>query len=688
MRAKNPKSLFSSIRNSAPDAGLPEAPRPAVLIVGNPNVGKSALFNRLTGRYVTVSNYPGTTVEVARGHSALLGGKIEVIDTPGMYSLMPITEEERVARDLLFREKAQAVIHVIDAKNIERMLGLTLQLTEAGLPVILALNMYDEARKLGIRIDCARLEQMIGAPVVPTVSITGEGIPHIVERIRAFSRRGAGAEAAARPGRTDTQAPVTRISYGPIMEEAIARIVRRQSPGDEVNPWTHASLLLQGDDAERERLLKDSGDKEAAEILRTVSHAVAALDHSPHYYVTLAVKRAVDRILSEAVTFPASRARGIKETLDRVCLNPWTGFPVLLLVVYFGLYRFVGKFGAGTLVDFLDRRLFVQHINPWVDHALAALIPWRALRDLIAGDYGIITLGLRYAVAIVLPIVGTFFFVFALLEDTGYLPRLAMLIDRVFKRIGLNGRAVIPIVLGFGCDSMATMVTRTLETKRERIICTVLLALAIPCSAQLGLILGLLSGHPYGLAVWSGVILGVFLLTGSLAARLLPGEPPTFYMELPPLRIPTVTNVAVKTYTRMVWYFKEILPLFIVASILIWAGQITSIFQLLVRALQPVVQAIGLPAQASVAFLFGFFRRDYGAAGLYDLQRAGALNGNQLTVAAITLTLFLPCVAQFLIMAKERGMKMTLWVSVGIMGVAFAAGFAINLVLTVLRVHL
>jgi ferrous iron transport protein B len=225
---------------------------------------------------------------------------------------------------------------------------------------------------------------------------------------------------------------------------------------------------------------------------------------------------------------------------------------------------------------------------------------------------------------------------------------------------------------------MATMVTRTLETKREKIIASILLALAIPCSAQLGVILGLLGGHPYALLAWVGFVGGVFLLSGTLMAKLFPGPEPSFYMELPPLRLPRISNVIVKTYSRMLWYFKEILPLFILASALIWAGQLTGVFQFLVKSLEPVVNAIGLPDEASVAFLFGFFRRDYGAAGLYDLQAGGLMTGNQLAVAAITLTLFLPCIAQFLIFKKECGTTISIMTSLAICVIAFAVGFIAN----------
>lgn len=351
-----------------------------------------------------------------------------------------------------------------------------------------------------------------------------------------------------------------------------------------------------------------------------------------------------------------------------------------MIMALLGLYGFVGLFGAQWLVDWLEGTVFERVINPWVSQAIAAVLPWSWARDLLAGEYGMLTLGVRYAIAIILPIVGTFFLAFAIIEDSGYLPRLALLIDRIFKRIGLNGRAVIPMVLGFGCDTMATVVTRTLESRRERLISTLLLALAIPCSAQLGVIFAILAGRPLALGIWALVVAGIFLLVGFLSAKLLPGERPHFYMELPPLRAPRLGNVLIKTYSRMEWYLKEVLPLFILASVIIWAGQITGLFELAIRALHPAVRFLGLPEEVAVAFLFGFFRRDYGAAGLYDLQ--GILDGVQLTVAAVTLTLFVPCIAQFSVMLKERGWKVAVAVVAFIFPFAFVVGWALSAVLS------
>jgi ferrous iron transport protein B len=304
------------------------------------------------------------------------------------------------------------------------------------------------------------------------------------------------------------------------------------------------------------------------------------------------------------------------------------------------------------------------------------------LQDLFVHDYGMFTLGLRYAVALILPIVGTFFLMFSILEDSGYLPRLALLLDRVFKKLGLNGRAVIPIVLGFGCGTMATVVTRILETKRERIIATILLGFAIPCSAQLGVVLAMVAQRPRIFALWIVVMVVMFLALGMIAARRVPGKAPAFYLEIPPLRMPRLSNVLTKTYSRMYWYFVEIFPLFLAASAVIWLGTITGIFDLIIRLIQPVVYAMGLPREAAQSLLFGFFRRDYGAAGLFDLLNHGKLDNRQIFISALVISLFLPCIAMFSVMQKERGWRFALGTSAAILVTATSVGIAANLILS------
>jgi len=656
-------SIFKKKASCHESAAVAATGARRVALVGNPNVGKSVLFNALTGAYVTVSNYPGTSVEVARGNTVIGGTHYEVIDTPGMYSILPITEEERVAREILLNERPHLVIHVLDARNLERMLPMTLQLIEAELPLILVVNIMDEAARLGLEIDIPLLSKRLGIPVIGAATAKKVGLPEIREAIHA----------AQHP-----PAPVP--AYDPELEEDLAEIMQLLTGSYTLSKKSMALLLLQADSEVAELVEKTEGEGYRA-LEACVRDKRFKHRDSFHLDLSLERKQIVQRVLADAFRVPAVRPVTLSERLSRLCLRPVTGIPLLVVVLYFGLYKFVGEFGAGTLVDLLEGKVFEGWFNPWIVKVVKGIVPWEVIQELFVGEYGVITLGMRYAVGIILPIVATFFLFFSMLEDSGYFPRLALLVDRVFKKVGLTGRAVIPMVLGFGCDTMATMVTRTLETVRERVIATLLLALAIPCSAQLGVILALLSKAPGALAVWLGCLALIFLVVGLLASRVLPGETPMFYMELPPMRLPQWSNVLTKTVSRMQWYFMEILPLFVIASVLLWLGKITHFFEKMVDAMTPVMAALGLPRETAVSFIFGFFRRDYGAAGLYDLQTKGLLNPRQLTVAAVTLTLFIPCVAQFLIMKKERGWKVSLSIGVFVSTLAFGSGWLLNKVL-------
>lgn len=472
-----------------------------------------------------------------------------------------------------------------------------------------------------------------------------------------------------------------------ILEIAIEKIESLLKANYGISGRSIALLLLQ-EDEEITSLVKTAQPENFIQILKIV-HNTKAQYHQPlAYIISLRRQEEVNRIVAQGIEHLPKANLIFREKLSRLMINPFSGVPILLLVLYYGIYKFVGEFGAGTLVDFIETDIFEKIINPWITQIFTSIIPWQAFRDLFVGEYGMITLGVRYAVALILPIVTTFFIAFAIIEDSGYLPRLALLIDRLFKKIGLTGRAVIPMVLGLGCDTMATMVTRTLPTKRERIIATILLALAIPCSAQLGVILSLLEGNPKGLWVWVGIVGLIFLLVGFLSSLVLPGEAPSFYMEIPPLRLPKLSNVLIKTYTRVKWYFTEIFPMFILASVFIWIGQLSGLFYLLTKALEYPIHWLGLPDKAAVAFLFGFFRRDYGVAGLYDIKKAGLLSGNQLVVACVTLTLFLPCIAQFLMTIKERGYKTGVAISVFILFFSFSVGFLVNFLLNIFKISL
>lgn len=640
-----------------------------VLLVGNPNVGKSALFNALTGKYVAVSNYPGTTVEFTQGEIIYKGYNIEIIDTPGMYSLLPISEEERVARNLIFKGNPDWIVNVVDAKNLERMLPLTFQLIETGIPLILVLNMMDEAKRMGLEIDIEKLSEILGIPVVKTVSIKKEGIKDILNLVISDFK----------PFKQNN------IKYDAEIEREIEELSNMLKGSYEISKRLISIMLLQKD----EEFSKIIQNQESVEIVSLADISRRKLEGifrvSLDYMVALKRQLVAEEITSKvSKKISKKKENKIINFISAITIHKLWGYPILFLVLYFGLYKFVGEFGAGTLVDFIETNVFEERLLPGLTALIENSIKSENIKELLIRDYGVITLGLKYAIAIILPIVTTFFLFFSLLEDSGYLPRLAFLLDRVFKKIGLTGKAVIPLVLGFGCDTMATMVTRTLNTKKERIIATILLSLAVPCSAQLGVMLAVLSTNTVLLSIWVLILILIFFVVGYFSKYFIKGEKTIFFVEIPPVRIPKLSNIIIKTYTRLIWYFKEVIPLFIYASILIWVGRITGIFDFLLKVIAYPLKFIGLPYEAAKIFLFGFFRRDYGAAGLYDLHKQGVFNNNQLLILAVMLTLFLPCIAQFIMTIKERGIKMGLSIAGFVLVFSILVGYLLHFVINIL----
>ncbi|HOK39791.1 MAG TPA: ferrous iron transport protein B [bacterium] len=646
---------------------------PSIVLIGCPNVGKSVIYNKLVGKYTTVSNFPGTTVEYESGKTKLNGKEFLVIDTPGTYSLLPISEDERIARKVLIDFKPDIILNIVDAKNISRMLHLTLQLLEAKLPVILVLNMMDEAQSLGININTRKLENILGVPVIPTIATIGKGIEELKRRISEIQI-------------TDE----FKINYEPEFHAIINNIADNINTDLSFDKKYLALLIIQND-----KYFSDFNISINDEIINNLNHLKNKYSENFAIIISNKRKEKIDNILKDVITTEETKKKKFKKFLDYLFLHPFWGSIILVLILYYGLYQFVGVLGAGVLVDFLQNTLFGKYINPFIINIFENFlkIPENKIAftffdkikfeifNLFVGEYGIFTLALSYAIAIVFPIVMLFFLFFSILEDSGYLPRLACMLDIFCKKIGLNGKAVIPLILGLGCDTMATLSTRVLPTKRERLIATFLLALTIPCSAQLGVIMAILSVNKYAFLIWFFTIIFIFLISGFLLNKILPGKKQSFFLEIPPLRFPLLSNVLIKTYTRIIWYLKEVLPLFILISFYIWLGQLLKIFDLILYILSFIVKIIGLPSEAAKIFLFGFFRRDYGAAGLYDLNNSGILNFRNLIIASVVLTLFIPCVAQFLIMKKEHGTKITLLMTVLIIFLAFFIGFILNNIL-------
>jgi ferrous iron transport protein B len=386
-----------------------------------------------------------------------------------------------------------------------------------------------------------------------------------------------------------------------------------------------------------------------------------------------------ERLAGQVELTQGQSGQGLAARLGYLTTHPAWGWLILAGILY-ALYWFVGVFGAGALVGILEENLFGEIINPAVTGLVNQWLADSWLAELLVGPYGLWTMGMTYALALILPIVTTFFLAFGVLEDSGYLPRLAALSNQLFKRLGLNGKAVLPMVLGLGCVTMATLTTRVLESKRERFLVTLLLALAVPCSAQLGVVMGMLAGISFSAAlIWSGVVLLVLLAIGWLAARLVPGERTLLLVELPPLRVPQAGNVLVKTLARLEWYIKEVVPLFLFGALLMFLLDRSGLLAWLIQAGEPLVSGwLGLPAEASAAFLMGFLRRDFGATGLFVMQSEGLLTPLQVVVAMVTVTLFIPCIASVMMIAKERGWRTALGMMVLITPLAVLVGGLLN----------
>ena len=634
-----------------------------VILIGNPNVGKSVIFNYLTGKYVTVSNYPGTTVEVSTGTLSAHGKKLQVLDTPGVNSLIPMSEDEKVTRDILLKEPKSYLIQVIDTKNIRRGLLVSLQLLEMGLPFLILLNMWDEAKSRGIEINTQVLSEILGAPILKTVATRKKGLEKIKDNLQA------------RPPSSIS------INYPDVVETGVSRITPLL-PDAPISKRSLALMLLSGDESLAEWLHTHLLENEIQQIEKIRQEIQTHLADSIGYLINQARLRKGDELLTGVMGLNGEAPKSVASFLGNLSIHRFWGIPILLFILWV-TYEFVGVFGAQTGVKFLEETFFGKWLLPPITYFFQRFIPIPFLQELFIGPYGVVTMALTYAIAIVLPIVGCFFLVFGLMEDSGYLPRLAVMTNQVFKKMGLNGKAVLPMVLGLGCDTMATMTTRILETEKDRTIVTLLLALGVPCSAQLGVILGMFAGLPVlYLLVWIFMITGIIILVGYLASRVIPGEGSDFILEIPPLRIPLLSNVIVKTLARIEWYLKEAVPLFILGTLILFTLHKTKILTFLEWAATPlIVYFLGLPAKATEAFIIGFLRRDYGAAGLFNLAREGQLNSHQILVSLVTITLFIPCIAQFFMMVKERGLRKALWISVVITPIAFGVGGMVNFLL-------
>ncbi len=566
-----------------------------ILLMGNPNVGKSVVFSRLTGARVIASNYPGSTVGYSSGFMRTGGRQAEVIDVPGTYTLEPTNEAEKVAAEMV--QDGDVVINVVNATNLERNLYLTLQLLEKDIPVIVALNIWDETKHLGIKIDFKKLEQRLGVPVVPTTATTGEGIKDLVERLPRAT--------------TPHMPPRNRHERWAVIGDIVA----------EVQQITHRHHTW------RDRL-EDASVKPLAGALMAAG------------------------ILTGA--FFAVRAMG--EGLINYALNPL--FENLWLPLVMKASSALG--GSGLLHDIMVGKL----IDGGVD---------------FVQSMGLMTTGLYVPFAMVLPYIIPFYLVLGFLEDVGYLPRLAVLMDTLMHRIGLHGYAIIPAMLGLGCNVPAILSTRLLESKRERFIAATLISIAVPCTAAQAMIFGLVGarGGQY-VAIVYGTLLAIWVIMGLILNRTVKGFSPELLIEIPPYRLPSGRSIAKKLWMRVHGFILEAIPIILAAVAAINALYVVGAFDAAANVTAPVITGLlGLPKEAIVALSIGFLRKDVALGMMAPLM----LTTKQLMVSSVVLSAFFPCIATFVVLLRELGGKSMLK-AVGIMiSVAFITGGLMNLAL-------
>lgn len=575
-----------------------------VLLVGNPNVGKSAVFSRLTGLEVITSNYPGTTVEFRKGYMLLGEEKVEVIDVPGTYTLEPTCKAEEVTCEIIKEATKAAVktgdiiINVVDATNLERNLYLTLELMELKIPVIVALNMWDDTKHRGIHIDMKQLSDWLDVPVVPTVAVTGEGFARL-----------------------------------------IGQVYKAKPP----------------------KVRKHTRDERWEDIGRIIALA-QRLEHRHHTFW---------------------------EKLHDMTIKPETGLP-FALVVALAAFFMIRALGEG-IINYISVPIFD---NIWTP-VLLKLSGWLGggglLHDVLVGrliagqidyiqSFGVLSTALYVEFAMVLPYIISFYLILGLLEDSGYLPRLAVLMDNLMHHLGLHGFAIVPTLLSFGCNVPGILATRVLESKRERFIASTLISIGIPCAALQAMIIGLLGHHGLlPVMVVYGTLGLTWLVLGLIMNRLTPGFSPELLLEIPPYRWPPPKVLFRKTWWRVREFITEALPLIMLGVLVVNLLYYLNIFDTIAGVTAPVVSGLlGLPKGAIVAIIIGFLRKDVAVGMLLPL----ALSVKQLIVASVVLATFFPCIATFIIFIKELGWRDMLKATAIMLVTSLTVGGLLNFVLS------
>jgi len=570
-----------------------------ILLIGNPNVGKSVIFSRLTGVNVIASNYPGTTVGFTKGYLRHEGKRFEIIDVPGIYTLDPTTRAEEVAVQMLddIKDNEQAIVlNIIDATNLERNLHLTLQMIQKKIPMIVVLNFWDECKHTGVSINVEKLKQELDVPIFTTCGITGEGIKHLVDSME--------------------QAKVSTLQF------------------KEENIWNE------------------------------IGHIIEKTQQLTHRHHTL------------------------WERIGDASINPIAGIPIaiIILTISFAIIRFIGE----SIIGYIMEPLFDKLWTPVLMKLSALLGGSGFFHDILLGklvngsiayveSLGLLSTGLFVPLGMVLPYIISFYFVLSFVEDSGYLPRLGILIDKFMHKLGIHGLAIIPMLLGIGCNVPGALATRVLETRRERFIAATLMAIAIPCMAQIAMIFGLVGSYGVGaIFIVFGTLFIVWIVLGLILNTFMKGESPEIFVEIPPYRFPYIPGLLKKVWMRVLWFIKEAVPFVIVGVLVVNILYFSGVIKFIGNLAAPVVKGIfGLPKGAVGALIIGFLRKDVAVGMLIPL----GLSKSQMIVSSVVLTMYFPCIATFAILLKELGIKDMLK-SAGIMILSTViVGGILNLVL-------
>ncbi len=626
-----------------------------IAFIGNPSVGKSAFFSRLTGVGVDISNYPGTTVELTHGSIKIGKKTVDVVDLPGIYSLGAATEDEKVSKRYLLKEKPDAIVNVLDATRLERNLYLTLQLLELNIPVVVALNQMDAAEEMGISIDVQTLSNILGVPVIPTVAIKGVGLD---DTIREALKETAGDKRI-------------KIHYDGHIRNSLDHL-------DEMFPDIDRGVKIRALQNDTEFVNACCSKEDAKQLLDVSSSITKEIEqaHEMSIYDTIArdifgeAGHIVDSVVSKS-----ERRKTLKDRIDRILTSQYMGITALVaaLLLTFAIVFYVGGFLEEGIVSLFE----IYLVQP--------------ARELTAGMHPVLQsvliyalLGIEAGFAIAIPYIAVFYVILSIFEDSGYLTRAAFLLDTLTHKVGLHGRAIIPLILGYGCNVPAIMSTRALNTMRERRIASLLIALT-PCSARTVIILGLVGTF---VGYWAAISIYVLELviifsTGWILGKGLPGERTGFIMEMAPLRNPDPIATLQKTWLRMREFIYVAFPLLIAGSALLGAADAVGILDTFENAVGPIsVGLLGLPAFAATALVFGILRKEMALEVLAVLAGTAnfalVLTPLQMYVFAVVTTIYIPCVATIAILKHELGWKDTAWISMFTITLALVVGMFIN----------